>query len=511
MKNNMKRLVGLSFVLTLCFLKPQVFLAQSFNSNSYVNNSSGLTFNSDDSELNEVYFWAKKQALAYAFEGDAVGLWYEAALPGREAFCMRDVSHQAMGAHFIGLAAHTKNMLRTFAKNVTDARDWCSLWEITRHGTPALQDYLNDEEFWYNLPANFDILDCCFRMYNLTGDQAYLTDSLFINFYKRTVYDYVERWEIGIDKIMHRERFINSAKENVRRFRISRGIPGYDEGDMGYIASLDLLVNQQVAFESYANMMLLRGDDKEAATFFKKADKVSDFINTIWWNKKEQQYFTYLDKNRELKQRGVASSLLYYDAAKDTLKYKKTFEGFVDHLPKQPTNGIEGLSHLPEILYRNEEPEKAREILRFILKCDRKEYPEGSFGSIGAMVEGLMGIEMEAYPIRSAVETGRFLEQAFVTKSRLTAQTKWAEMKHIPLKRNDISVRHEGKTKTIFTNNSGPQLQWKACFAGVFKTIQVNGKISEGKMESLLMNGENVTWFKTIVGSGETITVEVFK
>jgi len=63
-----------------------------------------LSFNSSDNELNQLFSWAKKQALAYSFSDDPVGLWYEAALPGREAFCMRDVSHQAMGAHFLGLA-----------------------------------------------------------------------------------------------------------------------------------------------------------------------------------------------------------------------------------------------------------------------------------------------------------------------------------------------------------------------------------------------------------------------
>jgi len=31
-----------------------------------------------------------------------VGYWYEAALPGREAFCMRDVSHQSIGAETLG-------------------------------------------------------------------------------------------------------------------------------------------------------------------------------------------------------------------------------------------------------------------------------------------------------------------------------------------------------------------------------------------------------------------------
>ena len=44
---------------------------------------------------NAGFAWAKEQALAYSHEGDLVGEWYEAALPDRQAFCMRDVAHHA--------------------------------------------------------------------------------------------------------------------------------------------------------------------------------------------------------------------------------------------------------------------------------------------------------------------------------------------------------------------------------------------------------------------------------
>jgi len=118
-----------------------------------------VTFQSSDVDLNKMFEWAKKQALAYAFKDDPVGLWYEAALPGREAFCMRDVSHQSMGAHVLGLELYTKNMLREFAKNISESKDWCSYWEINRYGLPARVDYSNEDAFWYNLPANFDVLD----------------------------------------------------------------------------------------------------------------------------------------------------------------------------------------------------------------------------------------------------------------------------------------------------------------------------------------------------------------
>ena len=125
-----RRLAPLAVVLLLA---PAVHLAARSASRF----ESPLRLASSDARLVEAFSWAAGQASAYAFEGDEVGPWFEAALPGREAFCMRDVSHQAMGGHALGLQAHIRNMLGRFAENVTDARDWCSLWEIDRHNRPA--------------------------------------------------------------------------------------------------------------------------------------------------------------------------------------------------------------------------------------------------------------------------------------------------------------------------------------------------------------------------------------
>src|SRR5580698_1283888 len=74
--------------------------------------SSQLRFESSDHQLEQAFNWAKLQALAYAHGGeDAVGPWYEAALPGRSSFCMRDVAHQTVGAAALGLDAANLNML----------------------------------------------------------------------------------------------------------------------------------------------------------------------------------------------------------------------------------------------------------------------------------------------------------------------------------------------------------------------------------------------------------------
>ena len=54
-----------------------------------------IEFASSDEKLVKGFRWAKSQALAYARKDGSIGPWYEASLPGRNAFCMRDVSHRA--------------------------------------------------------------------------------------------------------------------------------------------------------------------------------------------------------------------------------------------------------------------------------------------------------------------------------------------------------------------------------------------------------------------------------
>ena len=135
---------------------------------------------------------------------------------------MRDVSHQAAGAQALGLARYTHNMLRRFAENISSSRDWCSYWEIDRLNRPAPMDYVNDRVFWYNLPANFDVLDTCYRMYLWSGDRSYIEDPVFLNFYHHTVTDYVLRWNLDLAHVMTRE----TAPQDPSHFR---GDPSYGE------------------------------------------------------------------------------------------------------------------------------------------------------------------------------------------------------------------------------------------------------------------------------------------
>src|SRR6476619_7942612 len=74
-----------------------------------------IEFRSSDTALQTAFYRAKEMALFYKGQpSDPVGPWYEAALPSRNAFCIRDVSHQYIAAEVLGLHASNKNMLTQF-------------------------------------------------------------------------------------------------------------------------------------------------------------------------------------------------------------------------------------------------------------------------------------------------------------------------------------------------------------------------------------------------------------
>ena len=116
----------------------------------------------------------------------------------------------------------------------------CSYWEIDKWDRPAPVDYKNDRDFWYNLTANFDVLDACWRQFLWTGDAAYLEDPAFLDFYRLTVEDYIQAWDKDGDGVPeHRPEYGY------------RGLGSYDEGpfsDRGLYAS-DLIAAMARAFD----------------------------------------------------------------------------------------------------------------------------------------------------------------------------------------------------------------------------------------------------------------------
>lgn len=446
---------------------------------------SKVEIESSDQRLVDGFQWAKTQALAYVFTGDPVGPWYEAALPRRQAFCMRDVAHQSIGAQVLGLAAFNKNMLRRFAENISGSRDWCTYWEINRDNKPAPVDYRNDQDFWYCLPANFDVLNCCYQQYLWTGDRDYIEDPVFLNFYDRTVLDYVKRWDQDGDGI----------PESYKKYGF-RGLGSYDEDlELHPLIGGDLIAAQYAAYVAYARIQSLRKNGQAAREYQVKADNLRAVYNSTWWSSDDRRYQT-----------AILQDWTFHRGSADTDAFTLWFgitdrvDQVFDALRERPPKGVEVMSYLPEVAYQCGRNDYAYAVLLELTSphLKRREYPEVSYSVVRALVTGTMGISADA--------TGTLVQ----TFPRLTRDTAWVAIRNLPVFSNEISVRHIGNTHTSFTNQSGPPINWSAAFPTETASLLVDGSASVAKVQAGTgLSSRMFSYVGLTVKPGESMIVRV--
>jgi hypothetical protein len=405
-----------------------------------------VQFEASDSRLVNALQWARQRALGYAYSGDPVGDWYDSTAGTRYAFCMRDVSHQATGAAVLGLAGHSRNMLRHFAASISGSRDWCGYWEINKDGFPAPIDYTDDAHFWYCLPANFDVMQTCYRQYLWTGDRTYF-DGVFSNFYDRSVTSYVEAWDRDHNGLME------SGPEAGRR-----GIPSYYQEQPRPLTGGDLVAAQYRGYLAYAAIQEEKGargslSQKLAAEYRAKADTLRVRYNTEWWDPVQNRHYQALLPNHQ-----------YYSGYIDTIHVKALWFGItepglkteaaLDLLEKSRSHMPQVLSYFPDILFRYGRKEAAYEHLLEILDPDfpGRGMPEVVYAAVGAAAAGLMGISPDAP------------RQRIETFPRLPDRLAWARLSRVPVLRNEIAVLHRGSIETTVTNQAGPAFEWKASF-----------------------------------------------
>jgi hypothetical protein len=450
------------------------------------NQAGKVCFSSSDSLLNEGFRWAKEQALAYAHFGeDPVGLWYEAALPERDAFCMRDVAHQTAGAAVLGLHHHSKNMLFKFAENISETRDWCSYWEINKENRPAPVDYTDDRDFWYNLPANFDVIDACYRQFLWTGDRTYLNDPTFESFYKHSVSDYVKTWDKDGDGIL----------EHLQEYG-RRGIASYNEVGIHPKIGGDMIGAQFAGYQAFAKIAALNGDMNLSNEYESKAKNLRDYYQNVWWNDKEARFYGALLHNNEFYEKYYMEGNflpLYFGIVQDKNKLRLALEDLI----KNGVPNVEAKTYLPDIYYKYGWIEKAyHELLELVdPSLHRREYPEVSFTVIGAIAVGMMGISADGHSEIS-------------TNSRLVDATEWAKILDVPVLGHDISVEHIGRKETRLTNICGGTLHWKASFSSD-QDYLIHNHDRIKAMKEWGEDGEIHSYIVVEVGEGETHSVKL--
>jgi hypothetical protein len=125
---------------------------------------------------------------------------------------MRDVSHQAEGAAILGLVQMNHNRLHRFAVSVAASRNWAAFWEIDGKSLPSVADYRSDDDFWFNLPANFDVADAIVRMWQWTRDDSYRDDPRPQLFFRETLTDYIAQWQLQPETILARPHIANQRQ-----------------------------------------------------------------------------------------------------------------------------------------------------------------------------------------------------------------------------------------------------------------------------------------------------------
>ncbi|NQT58527.1 MAG: hypothetical protein HQ557_06050 [Bacteroidetes bacterium] len=416
---------------------------------NHTDNLQTVTLKSSNSQLNKGFSWAKEQALSYVSHNDPVGSWYEAALPGRESFCIRDVSHQSTGASVLGLSRITLNMLLRFAENISASRDWCTYWEINKDNQPTPVDYTNDSDFWYNLPANFDLIDCCWRQYLWTGDTRYLTHPVFQNFYLKSTDDYIRRWDSDGDGIPDHPPGAGR-----------RGVASYRESDITVSLGGDLITTQYRGFLAYANILTLTNRRDLGIHFQSRANDLMLHYQDCWWNTKNRSY--YASKNHNGNFTGIdLFSALYFGTTTDAQRA----EILLQKLFSEKVVNVEMLSHYPEVFYRYGHQDKAYQVLCRLMDPDlkRREYPEVSFSVIGSIASGMFGVSPDAG------------SREIATLPQLPEDTERAELHNIPVFDQSISVIHIGNRESLITNHSDSVLTWRACFKGLHAKAEIDG------------------------------------
>jgi hypothetical protein len=452
---------------------------------------SPLGFTSTNTSLQQSFDWAKKQALTYSRSGaGSIGPWYEAALPGRNAFCMRDASHQMEGAAALALYAANRNMLRRFANSAAKERDWAAYWEIDGNGRPSSADYLSDTDFWFNLPANFDVLDATVRMWRWTGDDTYRDDPIFQHFFRITVSDYIKSWQLTPGTILKRPRIANQRQVE-GRFVHSRGIPSYTEGSRDFILGADLLAAEYRAIHSFKEIAATASDGKLAQKMQPTADAAQALLERVAWSKAQNHYLGTI--RADLTGTGSGDALvLYFGAAKNTAHIR----GALNYLSSQQYwkhINIEEESYAALALFRYGRDAAAYQVLADISRPQkaRREYPEVSFSVIEAIVSGVMGLE--------PAHNGDPFD--ILTVSRLPGNRDRASLSAVSIRKNHLDIMHTGKSSTRLNNSSGPALRWRATFAGTLSHLRVDGTAVTAR-HSTLSGGAAVSWTDVTVPAG---------
>lgn len=401
-----------------------------------------LTLATSITGLTDSFEWASKRALEWVQTGSAPGVMpsYWAGLTDRPMFYSRDLAHQMLGAHLLGLDVENLAMLQHFAVSATARRRWYPLWAFTFDGEPAGIDYRSDDDFVREIPAPFELVEKAVEQFLWTGDRRYLQGSPMARFIRATMTDFVAA---------HDPLSSGVAGEDGTG-EIFRGTASYNEVERPphLIVAADGIASQWAAHRALAGVSSVLQENQEPGWHARRAAELSEVFESHWWLDAEDHYTAGFTTSGSVAGFGLEST--WFPAVKgligDPERAAKHLDFLTSSLKQTPPANIEAMTYLPEAYFAYGQDQEALKWITF-LGDSQDDYPEVSYTHVAHIVAGLAGVT----PHNDGV---------LVTRPRIPAG-EWIEISGIRVGDSMISIRYDGRETSELRVLTGPAVAWK--------------------------------------------------
>ena len=485
-----------------------------------------LVLTSDNEVLTEGFNWAVEKTNQFVMTGkeglinkseSGAGTGpvkympsYWAGYYDRTAFYGRDFVHQAVGGQIVGLWNENWNMFHTFASFASESRKWYTGWAFNFDGSIYTLDYKNDNNFVREVPAQFELVEKAYKQYLWSGDRRYIEDETMWNFYTKVMTDFVTLHDTNG----------NGIAEGTGGGIFSGSCTYNERGGQPIIEAGDAIGSQYQATLAYAAMLKERGELEESEEWYDKAEELKRYFNEEWSVMPDDEDGTGLyaralstDKVTKYNDFGKENSwfmpmkLITEPGERNDAYLDFIVEQVGDHIgdkPNSPSN-IEAWSYLPDVFFPYNRANDAWKYMTYILSVKDNpherpsqgtngDYPEISFTIISQTVEGMMGMEADAY------------NHKVVTAPRLPDEIHNVSVKYIQMGDHELDLAHDGLAKSTLTNHSEYGLDWEAHFYGEYKYVNVDGVQMAAQQKDV--NGVTVSYVTVPVAAGGTVVCE---
>lgn len=331
----------------------------------------------------------------------------------RTAYYIRDFVHQVSGAYYVGLEEEIFNMYYTFVSNASEETGWFAPWAFNFDGSIYYMDTPNFKRFVREITAQFELVEKAYQLYLLTGNKRYAEDDIIFNFIKNTMTVFIDNLD---GAVLGEKNGIPEGNGDIFEISATYNERGFNAAEAG-----DSIAAMYQAILSYANILKIRGSLNEAEQQFKRAGALKEYFNSEWSTVDGSDMYAYAIDNKGkkhykwYKKRGEihGGETLKFIPLKGITIPGERQEKLLDYIhqcelnPKTREDNIESLTYLPDLFFRHSRNEEALYWMKHIIsqkdlphehksQGTNGDYPEISFTFISQVIEGMMGISVNA-------------------------------------------------------------------------------------------------------------------